>query len=122
MFFSLLSGQQAETIDIRTCDQAVPKAYPDKGNSHLIDDFIIVFIKMALLAGWVLIHSHFFCYLLLTDDDGNDYTTHHSHSGSADVGRTVEEGRWSAIYWEKWIFKCFIISYETHIDFFSFVL
>ncbi|KAL5061658.1 hypothetical protein RYX36_023395 [Vicia faba] len=46
---------QAETIDIRTCDQAVPKAYPDK------------------------------------DDDGNDYTTHNSYSGSADVGRTVEE-------------------------------
>ncbi|CAJ2657016.1 uncharacterized protein At4g15545-like [Trifolium pratense] len=46
---------QAETIDIRTCDQAVPKAYPDK------------------------------------DDDGNGYTTHHSYSGSADVGKTVDE-------------------------------
>jgi hypothetical protein len=46
----LLFEQQAETIDIRTCDQAVPKAYPDKGNSHLIDDFTIIFMYTALLA------------------------------------------------------------------------
>ncbi|KAJ1398824.1 hypothetical protein SESBI_30812 [Sesbania bispinosa] len=49
------SGQQAETIDIRTCDQSVPKAYPDK------------------------------------DDDGSYYTAQNSYSGSADVGKTIEE-------------------------------
>lgn len=43
--FSFLSGlgQQAETVDIRTCDQSVPKAYPDKGTSPLIDYLIIIF-------------------------------------------------------------------------------
>ncbi|XP_057457730.1 uncharacterized protein At4g15545 isoform X1 [Lotus japonicus] len=46
---------QAETVDIRTCDQSVPKAYPDK------------------------------------DDDGSGYTTHHSYSGPADVGKTIDE-------------------------------
>ncbi|CAK8579652.1 unnamed protein product [Lathyrus sativus] len=46
---------QAETIDIRTCNQTVPKTYHDKVN------------------------------------DGNDYTTHHSHSGSKNMGRTIEE-------------------------------
>lgn len=64
-FFSLLLGQQAETIDIRTCDQAVPKAYPDKGNSHLIDDFIIIFIKIALLASeYLFVHISFVIYCL----------------------------------------------------------
>lgn len=29
--FSLLLLQHAETTDIGTCDQSVPKAYPDKG-------------------------------------------------------------------------------------------
>ncbi|XP_061374514.1 uncharacterized protein At4g15545 isoform X1 [Gastrolobium bilobum] len=46
---------QAETIDIGTCDQSVPKAYPDK------------------------------------DDDGSGYTTHHSYSGPADGGKTIDE-------------------------------
>ncbi|XP_061374519.1 uncharacterized protein At4g15545 isoform X2 [Gastrolobium bilobum] len=50
---------QAETIDIGTCDQSVPKAYPDK------------------------------------DDDGSGYTTHHSYSGPADGGKTIDEGKYS---------------------------
>ena len=29
--------QQTETVDIGTCDQAVPKAYTDKGNIEFID-------------------------------------------------------------------------------------
>lgn len=49
VFLSLPLEQQAETIDIGTCDQAVPKAYPDKGISHLIDYLIINFIYIALL-------------------------------------------------------------------------
>ena len=36
-FITLL--QTAETIDIGTCDQSVPKAYPDKGTVNLSYDF-----------------------------------------------------------------------------------
>ncbi|OIW21129.1 hypothetical protein TanjilG_29785 [Lupinus angustifolius] len=58
---------QAETIDIGTCDQSVPKAYPDKVSYiHLIS-------------------------ALLADDDESSYTSHHSYSGSTDVGKTVDE-------------------------------
>ena len=85
LFFSLHLGQQAETIDIRTCDQAVPK-----GNSHLIDYYHFIFIYITLLVSCLCV----FLLLLLTDDDGNGYTTHHSYGGSADVGKTIDEGRW----------------------------
>ncbi|PNY10716.1 dual-specificity RNA methyltransferase RlmN 1-like protein, partial [Trifolium pratense] len=46
---------EVETIDTRTCDQAVPKAYTEM------------------------------------DDDESGYTTHHSYSGSSDVGKTIDE-------------------------------
>lgn len=53
--FLLLLGQQAETIDIRTCDQSVPKAYPDKGTSHLIGYLIIIF--MHRLSSELILHN-----------------------------------------------------------------
>jgi hypothetical protein len=33
--YSVLFKQLAETVDIGTCDQSVPKAYPGKGTIYL---------------------------------------------------------------------------------------
>lgn len=100
--FSLLLLQHAETIDIGTCDQSVPKAYPDKGTPQYIPHwwFYYQFCMYPFPVMWNVIrvfvgsyYMHFF-YVLLADDDRSGNMAHHSYNGPADVGKTNDEGRW----------------------------
>ena len=48
--------QPAETVDIGTCDQAVPKAYPDKGTVKL---------SATMTSVYLLIQYQYLCLSLL---------------------------------------------------------
>ncbi|XP_038685059.1 uncharacterized protein At4g15545-like isoform X2 [Tripterygium wilfordii] len=42
------NSYQAETVDIGTCDQAVPKAYPDKASRHVVQHSVSPYITPRL--------------------------------------------------------------------------
>jgi hypothetical protein len=69
----------------------------------------------ALLASWFfhnLLKLFTRLFALLTDDDGNGYTTHHSYSGSADVGKTADEGIW----YSRHLTDCNVLSFTCRIQ------
>lgn len=61
--------QQTETVDIGTCDQAVPKTYTDKGIIEFFDLIIVKFwhlkeplVSFYLLYFWCSIGLNFHLY------------------------------------------------------------
>lgn len=86
----LCFSQQAETIDIGTCDQSVPKAFTDKGTTslkymkHSVNTFLISFICH---------HAYASFFSMIADEGTNGYMGQRYYSSSADMGSTNEEGR-----------------------------
>ncbi|KAA3468182.1 Interactor of constitutive active ROPs 2 [Gossypium australe] len=77
-------ASQAETVDIGTCDQSVPKAYPDQAYLLLLLSSMTNFY----LAANILINANTSCHV---DDGINDFRSVRSSNGSIDMASTIDE-------------------------------